>query len=350
MTPKPGDLYAALDACKVVDSVLFLLSPDSDMGSDGVSISEVTSGFDEFGEVVLAAIMAQGLPSPLFVLNDIETVPQKKRGDYKKTLQKQLERVCPLEKLYVVEKEGDVLRLLHQIGSQKQRPVFQRDLRPHVLSEELTFKQNADDATLGTLTVEGYVRYQPLNVNSLVHIPGWGDFQIDRMEVRKDKEGFTLLEEADPEQQETLKAENDPDPLNGEQTWPYQEEMEGAMEQDAAEAEQETKKKLVPKGTSDYQAAWIKDDDANDDNDDNDDDEDDDDDDEYEDMDSEEESDEEVIGQDEEETEDMESVTATETDDAQNYDKKVSFADDQEELKRLKGIKRELKRGRVSYS
>ena len=341
--PKPGDLNAALDACKVADSVLFIMSPESEVSS----LSERTSalggalGLDATGETLLSAIMAQGLPSPVFVLNDIDTVPLKKRGDYKKVLQKQLERICPIEKLFVIEKENDVLRLLHQIGSQKQRAVFQRDLRSHILSEASSFKQNVDDATLGTLTVDGYVRYQPLNVNGLVHIPGWGDFQMERMEVRKGEE-FVLLEEADAERQETLVAENEPDPMSGEQTWPYQEEMDSNKMDECEEADEdkeegESKKKLVPKGTSEYQAAWIKDDEDDDDDDDNEED----DDDQYEDMTSDDESDE-KIGEDDDDdgdSDEMESVTVNEADnDVNNYDKKVSFADDEEEFNRLKGI------------
>ena len=162
-------------------------------------------------------------------------------------------RLVPIEKIQVLEKEGDALRLLHQIGSQKHRPVYQRDLLSHIFAEELQFKQNCDDPTKGSLIVDGYVRYQPLNVNGLVHIPGWGDFQMDRIEVKRDLE-FTLLEEANPTLQETLKAENDPDPNNGEQTWPYQEEMEGEnienMEEDEEDPE---KKKHIPKGTFEYQ-------------------------------------------------------------------------------------------------
>ena len=38
----------------------------------------------------------------------------------------------------------------------------------------------------GTLKLEGYVRGQSLNVNGLMHIPGWGDFQISQIVVTSD--------------------------------------------------------------------------------------------------------------------------------------------------------------------
>jgi len=344
VVPKPGDLYAALDACKVADSVLFLVSPSSDnisIFSERTSDLEGALGLDSTGEVLLSAIMAQGLPSPIFVLNDIENVALKKRGDYKKQLQKQIDRIIPIEKLLVIEKEQDALRLLHLIGSQKQRSVFQRDLRSHLFFEEMSFQQLADDPTLGTLTVEGYVRYQPMNVNGLVHIPGWGDFQMDKIEIRKvkkeEKQPMSEHEyyflEADANIQETLKTENDADPLNGEQTWPYQEEMETVENEKQEEEQMEKVKRILPKGTSEYQAAWIKT--ENDDESDGDDDEDSAD---YEDMMSQEESESGNDSEDEEAIEDMESV-ATEAVDGDQYDKKVSFADEEEELKQMKAAR-----------
>lgn len=51
--------------------------------------------------------------------------------------------------------------------------------------------------------------------------------------------------------QESLESENTPDPMDAEQTWPTAEELQQAAEN--------RKKKVikVPKGFSEYQAAWI---------------------------------------------------------------------------------------------
>lgn len=66
-----------------------------------------------------------------------------------------------------------------------------------------------------------------------------------------------ILERCDPAKQESLDSENIPDPMDAEQTWPTSEDFE------MAEKEEQLKKvKKVPKGWSDYQAAWIPDDDA----------------------------------------------------------------------------------------
>lgn len=33
------------------------------------------------------------------------------------------------------------------------------------------------------MKVSGFLRGQPLSVNSLVHIPGWGDFQMEQIDL-----------------------------------------------------------------------------------------------------------------------------------------------------------------------
>ena len=37
------------------------------------------------------------------------------------------------------------------------------------------------------MKVTGYIRGQPLSVNSLVHIPGWGDFQMSQIDASDDQ-------------------------------------------------------------------------------------------------------------------------------------------------------------------
>lgn len=102
--------------------------------------------------------------------------------------------------------------------------------------------------TLGTLKVTGYLRGTTLSVNQLIHIPGLGDFQMsqidappdpNRLQRSKKNENMEaggellirLLEKADPLRQETLVSENVPDPMNAEQTWPTNEEIEMAEQE-----------------------------------------------------------------------------------------------------------------------
>ena len=108
---------------------------------------------------------------------------------------------------------------------------------------------------MGTLKLYGYLRGRNLNVNSLVHLPSLGTFQMSEIYVSKrnatEKMGDTwsLEQQADQAKQENLDREAVYDEMNAEQTWP--------TEQELAEAQIKPVKKKVPKGTSDYQAAWI---------------------------------------------------------------------------------------------
>lgn len=60
---------------------------------------------------------------------------------------------------------------------------------------------------------------------------------------------------------ESLISENEPDSMEGEQTWPTDEEIADAEKRvahmQAKAAENGPRRKKVPKGTSAYQAAWI---------------------------------------------------------------------------------------------
>jgi pre-rRNA-processing protein TSR1 len=79
-----------------------------------------------------------------------------------------------------------------------------------------------------------------------------------------------LLVEPDPSSADSLVSSNDPDDLANEQTWPTEEEMNGMaddVQQEIPDAVNGTTPKAVrriPKGMSEYQAAWIVDEDEDD--------------------------------------------------------------------------------------
>ncbi|KDR22360.1 pre-rRNA-processing protein TSR1 homolog [Zootermopsis nevadensis] len=265
MVPLHGDLYSILDALKVADTVLFLVSACQQHGVDAV------------GEKILTSSLAQGLPSTIVAVMDLDSLPPKKRHDGKQNLQKALSCWLPDEKIMTLSQSTDGLAILRRTGSQKQRSVNHRDVRPHLFAEIADYTPDAE-GSLGTLKVTGYVRYQPMCVNSLVHIPGWGDFQMSQIDAAEDPhplekgrkggrkdvnetmdEDERVLEIADPVIQESLQTENIPDPMEGEQTWPTEEELAEAEEQSRA---MKRRIKKVPKGMSEYQAAWIPDSDA----------------------------------------------------------------------------------------
>ncbi|XP_056000532.1 pre-rRNA-processing protein TSR1 homolog isoform X2 [Ostrea edulis] len=327
--PEFTNLYAVMDSVKVADSLLCVLS------SEG--------GIDEYGERVLRCLFAQGLPAVTCVTQGLKKMGGgKKQSEARKFLQKKIEKWFHQEKLYSLDSEQDGLLVMRNLTNQKIKPVHYRDNRPHLIAEEIQFELENEEAPSGTLKVAGFLRGRNLSVNGLVHILGWGDFQMTQIDARNDpyplfpksdkhKENameedsgeVRVLEKADASRQESLQSENIPGEMEGEQTWPTEEEMEEA---EAARRAKTKVVKRVPKGTSDYQAAWI--------------------------VDSEEETEDDGSEDEEMEEEDMmavdasgsesgeeveyDTLTVTEAGDVANYDQTIDMEEEERMLEKIK--------------
>ncbi|XP_034404825.1 pre-rRNA-processing protein TSR1 homolog [Cyclopterus lumpus] len=271
-----ADIHSLLDVAKIADSLVFAL--------------DSAEGWDSYGDYCLSCLFAQGLPSHALVCQGVSDLPVKKKVESKKALSKITEIRFPDARLFPLDSEQDATLLLRHLGTQRQRKLGFRSRRSHVLAQHVTFAANSPEGTggaptgLGTLCVSGYVRGRPLQVDRLVHISGHGDFQLSQIDAPSDplplnlttarpakpgKKGdvdmqdggedeapVRVLMKANPSCRESLLAEAEVDPMDGEQTWPTETEL--------LEAEEASKNKRVikvPKGTSDYQASWIVDED-----------------------------------------------------------------------------------------
>ncbi|KAJ1958312.1 ribosome biogenesis protein tsr1 [Linderina pennispora] len=257
------NLLDIIDVCKVADYMITVVSAEVEV--------------DAFGEQCLAAIQNQGHPSVFPVVQYLEAVPAKRRNDVKKSLQSFMGHFFPeADKMYATESDTEALAILRILTSQVPRRIKWREIRPYMLAENVEFEPSPEDSETGRLAVTGYLRGANLSANRLVHIPNFGDFQIDQIynvpvaqeaakanAIDEDSEP-TLLDEPNPELQDSLVAANEPDQLNNEQTWPEDDEMAGWKEQMQQMEEEEARMQAervirVPKGTSTYQAAWIAD-------------------------------------------------------------------------------------------
>ncbi|XP_006863303.1 PREDICTED: pre-rRNA-processing protein TSR1 homolog [Chrysochloris asiatica] len=271
---KPGDLHTVLDMAKVADSILFLL--------------DSLEGWDSTGEYCLSCLFAQGLPTYTLAVQGVSNLPPKKQIDTRKKLSKAVEKRFPDDKLLLLDTQQEAGMLLRQLANQKQRHLAFRDRRAYLFAHAADFVPSENNL-VGTLKISGYVRGQTLNVNSLLHIIGHGDFQMKQIDAPMDpfplnprviksqkdpgmtmevcatdaivdmEEDLKVLMKVDPDKQESLQSEVIPDPMEGEQTWPTEEELNEAN--DLLKENSKTVKK-VPKGTSSYQAEWILDDDG----------------------------------------------------------------------------------------
>jgi len=257
--PDRNNLFAILDSAKVADSFLFILPASGEL--DGLS------------ESCLSCLISQGLPPSLHAVQGLKHVPIKKQSDVRKTLNKKLEKWFPEIKLHSIDNSQDGGVILRQIANQKQKRIHYRENRPYLLTDKTEFQPDSqEENSLGTLKVSGYLRGKGLSVNGLLHLPGLGDFQMKQIDLPTDpykiqkmnkkktdsedmEEDIKVHSIADPSNQETLQTEAEVDPMDGEQTWPTDQELIEADE--AAKQDINKEEKKVPKGTSEYQASWI---------------------------------------------------------------------------------------------
>ncbi|KAG6844381.1 hypothetical protein H0H87_007285 [Tephrocybe sp. NHM501043] len=249
------NFYAALDACKVADYVVFALS--------------TTIEVDTWGDTLLRTLQAQGLPDVVTVAASDPAIDAKSRPGILKSLLSFIQYFVPSQtRIFDLFATSDRLNALRSLSEGKPADVRWREGRSWILGETAEWGN-------GQLRVTGVVRGSSLSANRLVHIPNFGDFQISKILSaalpRHSKAGQVVtmevepatLAEPDPEEADSLVSSNDPDDLANEQTWPTEEEMNGCgdFEQpsipDADKGTTPKAVKRIPKGMSAYQASWI---------------------------------------------------------------------------------------------
>ncbi|KAM1398258.1 hypothetical protein ACFX2I_015726 [Malus domestica] len=265
-----GDLPTCMEMAKVADLIAFVASASS-------SHEGSTSDYiDSFGSQCLSVFRSLGLPSTVVLIRDLPA-DVKRRHDSKKICTSSLASEFPEDcKYYPADTKDDLHKFMWLFKEQRLSIPHWRSQRPYLMAQKVDMV--ADDSSSGkcTLLLTGYIRARSLSVNQLVHVSGAGDFQLSKMEILKDPFPLNARKEQDamdsdevgdrevlrslvpnPMKQEVLLVENVPDPLAGEQTWPTEAEMAEAEE---SQKQKKKKKRALPRGTSEYQAAWIVDD------------------------------------------------------------------------------------------
>ncbi|XP_057748887.1 uncharacterized protein LOC130967838 [Arachis stenosperma] len=261
-----GDLLACMEMAKVADLLAFVASINS--------LSEETDSYyiDSFGDQCLSVFRSLGLPSTVVFIRDLPT-ELKQRNELKKLCTSSLASEFPEDcKFYPADTKDELHKFLWLFKEQRLKVPHWRAQRPYLMAQKVDAASDGNSEKC-TLLLTGYLRARSLSVNQLVHVTGAGDFQLSKIEVLKDpfplnsrkNQDIMDLDEMndvkvigclapDPEKQEALIVENEPDPLAGEQTWPTEAEIAKA---DEDLKKKKTRKRTVPRGTSEYQAAWI---------------------------------------------------------------------------------------------
>eukprot|EP00794_Sanderia_malayensis_P007618 gene7618-8458_t len=209
------------------------------------------------------------------------SVPEYKKSGLKKSLAKSLQRWFSGFKFIDLNTSQDVRSFLRSVTNQKKKSIFYRESRPYLLVDQIEFTRDSPEALNGTLKVSGYPHGRPFDVNGLVHISGFGDFQMKQIEEKRDPfplsvrhgnqnrsnkeidESMNLGEEitriivADPLLQSSLQVEATPDSLNLEAPFSIEEDLSETTNEMVCSGSGISNKRQVITGTSRYQSAWI---------------------------------------------------------------------------------------------
>jgi pre-rRNA-processing protein TSR1 len=129
--PCKRDLLQILDAMKVADMAIFLLSSNEQV--------------DTFGENVMSAIKAQGVTNVICMVQHLEQHPLKKQKDIRGSLLYYMTHHFPEEeKLYSMGSDNECLNCIRQITSQLPKGVAWRERYPYLTAEHYEFIPSDD--------------------------------------------------------------------------------------------------------------------------------------------------------------------------------------------------------------
>ncbi|MBA0755018.1 hypothetical protein Gogos_021025 [Gossypium gossypioides] len=262
-----GDLLSCMEMAKVADLIAFVASATEQSTCDYI---------DSFGSQCLSVFRSLGLPSTVVFIRDLP-MELKRRNDAKKIITSSLTSEFPEDcKFYPADMKDDLHKFMWLFKEQRLTTPHWRNQRPYLIAQKVDMVPDDSSPEKCTLLLTGYMRAHSLSVNQLVHVSGAGDFQLSRIEIMKDPIPLNARKDhnamdsddiqdaeiirslaPDPSSQEPLLVENVPDPLAGEQTWPTEAEM---AEAERNQKQKRLRKRALPRGTSEYQAAWIVDD------------------------------------------------------------------------------------------
>ncbi|KAL6524936.1 hypothetical protein OROMI_030529 [Orobanche minor] len=228
------------------------------------------------GDLLTCMEMAKtiGLPSTVVLLRDLPN-DLKSKNELKKMCSSMLASEFPEDcKFYPADEKDELHKFMWLLKEQRLTVPHWRNQRSYLMAQKVDVVAEAGTSYNSTLVLTGYLRSHGLSVNQLVHVSGAGDFQLSQIELLKDPCPLNIRKKVDsmdsendvqvvecltpdPLKQEPLVVENVPHLLSGEQTWPTEAEM---AEADKIHKDKRMKKKRLPRGISEYQAAWIVDD------------------------------------------------------------------------------------------
>ncbi|KAI0874837.1 hypothetical protein GGS24DRAFT_326389 [Hypoxylon argillaceum] len=267
--PVKRDLTICMDAARVADYIIFILSAETEV--------------DSLGELIIRSIENQGMSTLFTVVQNLDKVePAKARPDVVKSLASFMTHFHPgQDKVYSLDARQECSSLMRSLCSTTPKGVNWRDQRSWMLVDDVRWPSTETESPILT----GVVRGKGLKADRLVHVGGWGTFQIEKItavpgSTKRRKDGGMSVDDAGEEQVLETPDEDqddlaelapeevvmgDMDDGNGmTETGPPTTKKGVLLDDHHYFSEEENEKyeapRKLPKGTSAYQANWILDD------------------------------------------------------------------------------------------
>ncbi|KAI0406304.1 hypothetical protein F4802DRAFT_109981 [Xylaria palmicola] len=266
--PAKRDLSICMDAARVADYVVFVLSAETEV--------------DPLGELIIRSIENQGMSTLFTVVQNLDKVePAKARPDVVKSLASFMTHFHPgQDKIYSLDSRQECSNLMRSLCSTMPKGINWRDQRPWMLVDEVRWASTETESTVLT----GVVRGKGLKADRLVHVGEWGTFQIEKITAatistkRRKDDGVAdddveeqVLETPDEDQDDLVELAPEEAVMNdiddGDEAMDSKEpsRQKGVLLDDhhyfsEEEPERYEAPRKLPKGTSAYQAKWILDD------------------------------------------------------------------------------------------
>ncbi|KAK4148847.1 hypothetical protein C8A00DRAFT_38569 [Chaetomidium leptoderma] len=263
--PLKRDLTACLDAARVADFIVLVLSAEVEV--------------DDLGELILRSVESQGMSTLFTVVQGLDKIePVKQRLSVVSSLKSFITHFHPeQEKIYSLDSRQECANLMRSLCSTMPKGIRWRDERSWMLVEDIEWATSGMAPTILT----GVVRGKGLSADRLVQVGDWGTFQIEKitaapLAARKKRGEDAMVDEVTAEETLEEPTENQ-DGLDD--LAPEEATMDDDEDMDAATTVTTSKKgvllddhhyfsdddtvqelhmpKKVPKGTSKYQAAWF---------------------------------------------------------------------------------------------
>lgn len=265
----PRDLLASLDACRVADVVVFILSAEEEV--------------DAQGEMILKSVESQGISNTFTVVQSLNKIePAKQRPSVVASLKSYITHFLPsIERVYSLDSRQEASNLLRSLCTIQPKGVRWRDQRSYMFIEDIAWsggKSAVNEDGTGEVVLTGVVRGLGLKADRLVQVGDWGDFQVDKivaapLETKKAKvDSMEVDGEVDntlerPSEDQDDLAELAPEETLMDDVTNYAPslaptERKGVLLDnhhyfsDEEEEYEKVKPKRVPRGTSAYQSAW----------------------------------------------------------------------------------------------